>query len=68
MPWPWRDRENNGDSLLPIAVPRINGADRDYNEDGEEALERARSTSRQSGHVRTTSAQSRVRYLFSSFS
>ncbi|KAI0898632.1 calcium-transporting ATPase type 2C member 1 [Annulohypoxylon nitens] len=59
MPWPWRDRENNGDSLLPLAVPRINGADRDYNEDGEEALERARSTSRQSGHVRTTSAQSR---------
>ncbi|KAI1090749.1 calcium-transporting ATPase type 2C member 1 [Rostrohypoxylon terebratum] len=59
MPWPWRDRESNGDSLLPLAVPRINGVDRDYHEDGEELLERARSTSRQSGHVRTTSAQSR---------
>ncbi|KAI1461734.1 calcium-transporting ATPase type 2C member 1 [Annulohypoxylon moriforme] len=60
MPWPWRDRETNGDPLLPIAVPSINGVDRDYNEDGEELLERARSTSRQSGHVRTTSAQSRT--------
>ncbi|KAI2465062.1 calcium-transporting ATPase type 2C member 1 [Annulohypoxylon bovei var. microspora] len=59
MPWPWRDRETNGDPLLPLSVPSINGIDRDYNQDGEELIERARSISRQSGHVRTTSAQSR---------
>ncbi|KAI1394243.1 calcium-transporting P [Hypoxylon trugodes] len=56
MPWPWRDRETNGDSLLPISVPSINGIDRDYDQDGDE---RSRSTSRRSGHARTTSAQSR---------
>ncbi|KAI1106661.1 calcium-transporting ATPase type 2C member 1 [Jackrogersella minutella] len=59
MPWPWRDRETNGDSLLPISIPRINGIDRDYDQEGEELIERSRSTSRKSGHTRTTSAQSR---------
>ncbi|OTB02315.1 hypothetical protein M426DRAFT_322741 [Hypoxylon sp. CI-4A] len=59
MPWPWRDRDTNGDSLLPIAVPSINGINRDYDQDGEENMDRSRSISRKSGHARTTSAQSR---------
>ncbi|KAI1407075.1 calcium-transporting ATPase type 2C member 1 [Hypoxylon sp. FL1857] len=59
MPWPWRDRESNGESLLPLSVPRINGIDRDYDQNGDEFAERSRSTTRSSGHVRTTSAQSR---------
>ncbi|KAI0382088.1 calcium-transporting ATPase type 2C member 1 [Hypomontagnella monticulosa] len=59
MPWPWRDREANGESLLPLAIPSINGIDRDYDRDGEELIERSRSSSRRPGHVRTTSAQSR---------
>ncbi|KAI8957788.1 calcium-transporting ATPase type 2C member 1 [Daldinia sp. FL1419] len=59
MPWPWRDRETDNESLLPISVPNINGIDRDYGQDGDEFNERSRSTTRRSGHVRTTSAQSR---------
>ncbi|OTA86786.1 hypothetical protein M434DRAFT_399760 [Hypoxylon sp. CO27-5] len=59
MPWPWRDRESNGESLLPLSVPSINGIDRDYDQNGDEFVERSRSTTRRSGHVRTTSAQSR---------
>ncbi|KAI2615622.1 calcium-transporting ATPase type 2C member 1 [Hypoxylon sp. NC1633] len=59
MPWPWRDRETNGESLLPLSVPSINGIDRDYDQTRDEFIERSRSTSRKSGHARTTSAQSR---------
>ncbi|KAI0102333.1 calcium-transporting ATPase type 2C member 1 [Hypoxylon sp. NC0597] len=59
MPWPWRDRESNGESLLPLSVPSINGIDRDYDQNGDEFVERSRSTTRRPGHVRTTSAQSR---------
>ncbi|KAI0842932.1 calcium-transporting ATPase type 2C member 1 [Hypoxylon sp. FL0890] len=59
MPWPWRDRESNGEPLLPLSVPSINGIDRDYDQNGDEFDERSRSTTRRSGHVRTTSAQSR---------
>ncbi|KAL7628761.1 High affinity Ca2+/Mn2+ P-type ATPase-like protein [Parahypoxylon ruwenzoriense] len=58
MPWLWRDRETNGESLLPLAVPSINGIDRDYDQDSDE-LQRSRSISRKPGHARTTSAQSR---------
>ncbi|KAI1774144.1 calcium-transporting ATPase type 2C member 1 [Hypoxylon cercidicola] len=59
MPWLWRDRESSGESLLPFTVPIINGVDRDRDQDGEEMVERSRSTSKRSGHIRTTSAQSR---------
>ncbi|KAI5867062.1 calcium-transporting ATPase type 2C member 1 [Durotheca rogersii] len=59
MPWPWRDRETNGESLLPLAVPSINGIDREYDRDGDESPQRSRSSSRKPGHARTTSAQSR---------
>ncbi|KAI1369295.1 calcium-transporting P-type ATPase [Xylaria arbuscula] len=58
MPWPWRDRETGGESLLPLAVPAINGIDRDYELSGNGAIDRSRSSSRP-GHVRTTSTQSR---------
>ncbi|KAJ3563365.1 hypothetical protein NPX13_g8226 [Xylaria arbuscula] len=58
MPWPWRDRETGGESLLPLAVPAINGIDRDYELSGNGAIDRSRSSSRP-GHVRTTSNQSR---------
>ncbi|KAI0547439.1 calcium-transporting P-type ATPase [Xylaria curta] len=54
MPWPWRDREPNGDSLLPLSVPSINGVERDYDFDSND-----RSKSPRPSHVRTTSAQSR---------
>lgn len=60
MPWPWRDRESNGDSLLPLSAPSINGIDHDYDFASNGAVDRARSPSRSGGHVRTTSAQSRV--------
>ncbi|KAI1193836.1 calcium-transporting P-type ATPase [Nemania serpens] len=59
MPWPWRDRESNGDSLLPLSAPSINGIDHDYDFASNGAVDRARSPSRSGGHVRTTSAQSR---------
>ncbi|KAI1802466.1 calcium-transporting ATPase type 2C member 1 [Daldinia bambusicola] len=59
MPWPWRDRETDNESLLPIAVPNINGIDRDYDKNGDDFDERSRSTTRKPGHARTTSAQSR---------
>ncbi|KAF3055794.1 Calcium-transporting ATPase 1 [Daldinia childiae] len=59
MPWPWRDRETDNESLLPISIPNINGIDRDYNQDGDDFDERSRSITRRSGHARTTSAQSR---------
>lgn len=59
MPWPWRGREPNGDSLLPLSVPGINGIDRDYDFASNGAVDHPRSPSR-SGLVRTTSAQSRV--------
>ncbi|KAI1499185.1 calcium-transporting P-type ATPase [Biscogniauxia marginata] len=60
MPWPWRDRESNGEPLLPLAsIPSINGIDRDYNYSPDEAIERSRRASRRPGHARTTSAQSR---------
>ncbi|XXG94073.1 High affinity Ca2+/Mn2+ P-type ATPase-like protein [Hypoxylon texense] len=59
MPWLWRDRESSGESLLPFTIPIINGLDRNHDQDGEELIERSRSTSRRPGHVRTTSAQSR---------
>ncbi|KAI1082981.1 calcium-transporting ATPase type 2C member 1 [Whalleya microplaca] len=59
MPWPWQDRKTNGESLLPISVPSINGIDRDYGEQDYELTERSRPSARQPGHVRTTSAQSR---------
>ncbi|KAI0391656.1 calcium-transporting P-type ATPase [Xylariaceae sp. FL0594] len=58
MPLPWRDREPNGDSLLPISIPSINGVDRDYELRSNGAVDRSRSSSR-AGHARTTSAQSR---------
>ncbi|KAI0868607.1 calcium-transporting P-type ATPase [Hypoxylon argillaceum] len=58
MPWPWRGREPNGDSLLPLSVPGINGIDRDYDFASNGAVDHPRSPSR-SGLVRTTSAQSR---------
>ncbi|KAI1123353.1 calcium-transporting P-type ATPase [Nemania abortiva] len=58
MPWPWRGREPNGDSLLPLSVPSINGIDHDYDFASNGATDRSRSPSRP-GHVRTTSAQSR---------
>ncbi|TGJ85945.1 hypothetical protein E0Z10_g2839 [Xylaria hypoxylon] len=57
MPWPWRDRKSDGESLLPLSIPRINGIDRDY-DFSNEAVDRSRSPSRL-GHVRTTSTQSR---------
>ncbi|KAI0175959.1 calcium-transporting ATPase type 2C member 1 [Hypoxylon sp. FL1284] len=56
MPWPWRDRESRGESLLPTTAPIINGIDRDNDQDEEE---RSRSATRRPGHSRTTSAQSR---------
>ncbi|KAI5927686.1 calcium-transporting P-type ATPase [Camillea tinctor] len=58
MPWPWRDRESNGEPLLPLNVPSINGIDRDYNYSPDDDAEKSRA-SRRPGHVRTTSAQSR---------
>ncbi|KAI0537422.1 calcium-transporting ATPase [Xylaria digitata] len=58
MPWPWRDREPDGESLLPIFIPSINGIDRDYDFTSNGAVDRSRSPSRP-GHVRTTSTQSR---------
>ncbi|KAI1280026.1 calcium-transporting ATPase [Xylaria sp. FL0933] len=58
MPWPWRDRESEGNSLLPLSVPTINGIGRDYDFTGNGAVDRSRSTSRP-GHARTTSTQSR---------
>ncbi|KAI3334809.1 calcium-transporting ATPase [Ustulina deusta] len=58
MPWPWRDREPEGHSLLPLSIPTINGVDRDYDSAGNGALGRSRSPSHP-GHVRTTSTQSR---------
>ncbi|KAI0442509.1 calcium-transporting P-type ATPase [Xylaria telfairii] len=57
MPWPWRDREPNGDSLLPLSVPSINGIDRDYDFASNGAVDRSRSP--RPSHIRTTSAQSR---------
>ncbi|KAI1338629.1 calcium-transporting ATPase type 2C member 1 [Xylariaceae sp. FL0016] len=57
MPWPWRDRESDGDSLLPLNIPNINGIDRDHSHDADDRQPRS-STTRPS-HVRTTSAQSR---------
>ncbi|KAI1465699.1 calcium-transporting ATPase type 2C member 1 [Daldinia caldariorum] len=59
MPWPWRDRETDNESLLPIAVPNINRIDGDYDQNGDDFNERSRSTTRKPGHARTTSAQSR---------
>ncbi|KAI1109018.1 calcium-transporting P-type ATPase [Nemania sp. NC0429] len=59
MPWPWPNRESDGDSLLPLSVPSINGIDRDYDFASNGAVDRARSPSRSGGHARTTSAQSR---------
>ncbi|KAI0008818.1 calcium-transporting P [Xylariaceae sp. FL0662B] len=67
MPWPWQDRETNGKSLLPVAVPSIHGIDRDYSQQEDGFIERSRSSSRKPGHFRTTSAQSRTtadRYSF----
>ncbi|KAK5624541.1 hypothetical protein RRF57_000257 [Xylaria bambusicola] len=58
MPWPWRDRETEGETLLPLSVPAINGVDRDYDFTSNGAIDRSRSPSRP-GHVRTTSTQSR---------
>ncbi|KAI0970379.1 calcium-transporting ATPase [Xylaria arbuscula] len=58
MPWPWRDREPEGHSLLPLSVPTINGIDRDHDFAANGAADRSRSRSRP-GHVRTTSTQSR---------
>lgn len=58
MPWPWRDREPNGDSLLPISVPSIQGIDRDYDFASDGGADRSRASSRPA-HSRTTSAQSR---------
>ncbi|KAI1311445.1 calcium-transporting ATPase [Xylaria venustula] len=58
MPWPWRDREPEGHSLLPLSVPTINGIDRDHDFADNGAADRSRSRSRP-GHVRTTSTQSR---------
>ncbi|KAH9908919.1 calcium-transporting ATPase type 2C member 1 [Xylariomycetidae sp. FL2044] len=59
MSWPWHYRESNAESLLPVAVPSINGIDRDYDYSDDGNVDRSRSTSRRPGHVRTTSAQSR---------
>ncbi|KAI1429909.1 calcium-transporting ATPase [Xylaria sp. FL1777] len=58
MPWPWRDRKPEGESLLPLSIPVINGIDRDYDFAGNGSVDRSRSSSRP-GHVRTTSTQSR---------
>ncbi|RWA13258.1 hypothetical protein EKO27_g1877 [Xylaria grammica] len=58
MPWPWRDREPDGESLLPLSVPSINGIDRDYDFTSNGAVDHSISPSRP-GHVRTTSTQSR---------
>ncbi|KAI1264135.1 calcium-transporting P-type ATPase [Xylariaceae sp. FL1019] len=57
MPWPFQSRNADSDSLLPIAVPAINGIDRDYEHDN--AKDCSRSPSPRPGLVRTTSAQSR---------
>ncbi|KAI8632592.1 calcium-transporting P-type ATPase [Xylariaceae sp. FL1651] len=59
MPWPWRDREPNGDSLLPVSVPSINGINRDYEYASNGAFDRSRSPSPRPGYARTTSAQSK---------
>ncbi|KAI0401053.1 calcium-transporting P-type ATPase [Xylaria palmicola] len=57
MPWPWRDREPNGDSLLPLSIPSIDGLSRNYDFTGNGVVDRPRSP--RPGHARTTSAQSR---------
>ncbi|KAI0160346.1 calcium-transporting P-type ATPase [Xylariaceae sp. FL1272] len=67
MPWPFPSRDAESKSLLPIAVPAINGIDRDYDYDA--AKDRSRSPSPRPGLVRTTSAQSRsIADAFSSIS
>ncbi|KAI1811867.1 calcium-transporting P-type ATPase [Poronia punctata] len=58
MPLPWRDRESNGGSLLPVSVPSINGVDGEYELRTNGSMDKSRSSSRP-GHARTTSAQSR---------
>ncbi|GAP83400.2 putative Ca2+-transporting ATPase [Rosellinia necatrix] len=58
MPWPWRGREPDDDSLLPLSVPSIGGIDRDYDFVSNGAADCSRASSRP-GHARTTSAQSR---------
>lgn len=61
MPWPLTGRKvkADDDSLLPLSVPTIKGIDRDYDDDGGD-MRRSRPRSRSRGHIRTTSAQSRV--------
>ncbi|KAJ2979144.1 hypothetical protein NUW58_g7274 [Xylaria curta] len=57
MPWPWRGREPNDGSVLPLSVPSINGIDCEYELSSNRAVDRSRSP--RPNHIRTTSAQSR---------
>ena len=59
MPWPLSGHKvKDDDGLLPLSVPTINGLDHEYGHD--EPAQRSRPRSRTRGHIRTTSAQSRV--------
>ncbi|KAI0200282.1 calcium-transporting P-type ATPase [Astrocystis sublimbata] len=57
MQWPWRDREPDSHSLLPLSVPNISGIDRDHDFPGDGS--RDRSGPPRPSHARTTSADSR---------
>lgn len=65
MPWPLSGRKvkADDDNLLPLSVPTIKGIDRDYDDDDGD-MRRSRPRSRSRGHIRTTSAQSRVGFSF----
>ncbi|RYP12556.1 hypothetical protein DL765_007258 [Monosporascus sp. GIB2] len=61
MPWPLSGRKAKDEDLdlLPLSVPSIQGVDRNC-DDGNGEIRRSRARSRSQGHIRTTSAQSRV--------